>query len=617
MTRWTTLAGILALLLVRGAQLRAAEPGAPDRLPTAQEVYDIKFRQALTISIDTGTEVASDGEIRSALKDFYTSRDNKALWIDAGKLAPAALSVSAVVSKAGDYALKPEDYPLPPAAFGAAGATASPEEVAKAEVRFDLSVLRYAHDAHVGRVNPEQVSNMIDRGSTPPNPKKVLEGIAKAGDAGRYLLDFHPQHPQFELLRKKYLELIAGKPAKAPVVDNTAAVDTGPSTDSKELRIPRGPTLRPGDRHPQIVLLRQRLGSFLPPDAADADATSYDDVLAVAVRKFQADHNLPDDGIIDRGLRQLLNATSLRKDVALKAPQAPPASSAAADIDRILVNMQRWRWMREDLGEFYVLDNVPEFLTRVVDHGNVIFTEKIVTGKPDTPTPTFSQDMQFIEFHPFWNVPNSIKELEILPSLQQGGDIMDVQNLRAYYKGQPVDASSVDWTTTDIKNFEFQQPPSQQNVLGVVKFMFPNKFDVYMHDTPTKSLFNKTVRAYSHGCMRVHNPEQLAALLLEHDQGWSKADVERAIADGGNQQVRLQKQIPVHVTYFTAWVQADGSVSTFGDWYGHDNRLALALNGKTALLAQEVAVSNRKQKPAPDPGFHDDQSVPVNTTSRH
>ncbi len=271
--------------------------------------------------------------------------------------------------------------------------------------------------------------------------------------------------------------------------------------------------------------------------------------------------------------------------------------------------MQRWRWMREDLGDFHVLDNVPEFLTRVFDNGKVVFTERIVTGKTDTPTPTFSQDMQYIEFNPYWNVPNSIKTGEILPGLMKGKDIMGAQNLRASYRGQPVDVYSVDWSTTDIRSLDFQQPPGGGNVLGVVKFMFPNKFDVYMHDTPSKSLFDKTVRTYSHGCMRVRNPMSFATTLLEHDQGWGPDDVQRAVSDGNNQQVRLQKPIPVHVTYFTAWVQEDGSVSTFGDWYGHDRRLALALNGKTELLAQEraqeVALAIKKPKVAPDPGFQD------------
>ncbi len=606
MHRWIAVCGALSLLLAVAPMAAGAEPGGPDRLPNQQEVYEIKFRQALAIAIDGGSGNATSDGMRAALKDFYNDRSGKPFWIDGGKLSTAAEAVIAVVGRAGDYALKPSDYPLPSVPLGTGGAAATPDELAEAEIKLSLAGLNYAHDAHVGRINPEQVSNIIDRGSTPPDPKKVLEGLAKASDAGKELLAYQPQQPQFELLRKKYLELKSGKTTQAADISADASVvDVTATIDATAIRLPSGPTLRPGDTHPQIAMLRQRLGAFLAPDAAAGDENSYDDVLAVAVRKFQTDHNLADDGLVDRKLRRALNATALRKDVALKKAPAAKSEGSSAALDRIAVNLQRWRWMREDMGDYYVLDNVPEFLTRVVENGKVIFTEKIVTGKTDTPTPTFSQDMQFIEFHPFWNVPNSIKTGEILPKLRQGSDIMEVQNLRAFYKGQPVDVYNVDWSNTDIRNFDFQQPPSKENVLGVVKFMFPNHFDVYMHDTPSKSLFGKDVRTYSHGCMRVQNPDQFAAVLLEHDQGWSQSDVQRAIGSGGNQQVRLQKHIPVHVAYFTAWVQDDGKLATFSDWYGHDRRLALALNGKTALLAQEVAIANRAPKAAPDPGFQD------------
>ena len=586
-----------AFLLGAGLATQAAEPGAPDRLPTMQEAYAIKLHQALAAAIGGGHGAGRVNEDeRGALQAFYDKRDGKPFWTDGAKLTPGAQSAISAIARAGDYALKSADYPVPAASLGG-GAPAGAEELANAEVQLSVAALRYAHDSHVGRVVPEEVGNNIDRGSTPPSPLKVLEGLAQAGDAGKYLIDFNPHHPQFELLRKKYLELKSGKPVQTAV-----AMPSVP--DATALRIPAGPRLHPGDSHPQIALLRQRLGSPLPPDAAAEDATSYDDVLAVAVRKFQSDHNLPDDGIVDVRLRRLLNSTVAR-NISQPTAKQPPGSSPQ-EIDRILVNIQRWRWMREDMGDYYVFDNVPEFLTRVVDHGKVIFTEKIVVGKPDTATPTFSQDMQTIEFHPFWNVPNSIKEKEILPKLREGSDIMQVQNLQATYNGRPVDVNSIDWSTTDIKNFAFQQPPSKENVLGVVKFLFPNHFDVYMHDTPSKGLFSQTVRAYSHGCMRVQNPDQFAAVLLAHDQGWSNADVERAIANNQNQQVRLQTHIPVHVAYFTAWVQEDGSLATFGDWYGHDRRLELALTGQTALLAREVAIANAKANAvAPDPGLSD------------
>jgi len=599
-------AGTLSLLLLAATAALAAEPGGPERLPNQQEVFQIKFRQALAAALD-GDSVAAKAvapEQRAALKEFYNDRSGQPFWIENAKLTKSAESAMATISSAADYVLNPADYPLPSATLGS---DATPGQLAAVEIRLSLASLDYAHDAHVGRIEPALVSDIIDRGSTPPSPKKVLAELANAPDAGKALLAYHPKHAQFELLRKKYLELKAGKGLPVAPATVVEVVDSSAVVDATAVIIPRGPTLQPGDQHPQIALIRQRLGAFLAPDAGPEDLASYDDVLAVAVRKFQATHALPDDGVITPAVRRLLNKTVLRKPVAAK--EAPPKLDTPTEaLDRIAANIQRWRWIREDLGDYHVLDNVPEFLTRVFDHDKVVFTERIVTGKTDTPTPTFSQDMQFIEFNPFWNVPNSIKTGEILPNLLKGTDIMDRQNLRASFKGQPVDVYSVDWRATDIKSLDFQQPPGQGNVLGVVKFMFPNKFDVYMHDTPSKTLFDKTVRTYSHGCMRVRNPTSFATVLLEHDQGWGPEDVQRAVADGNNQQVRLQKPIPVHVTYFTAWVQEDGSLATYGDWYGHDRRLALALHGQMEQLAQEVAIANAKPKAAPDPGLQDSAS---------
>jgi L,D-transpeptidase YcbB len=602
-------AGALSLWLLAGGMGYTAEPGGPERLPNQQEVFQIKFQQALAAALDgpDSAKKTTDDE-RAALRDFYADRNGRPFWIENNKLTKSAESVIATIGAAGDYALNPRDYPLP---AGSLGSDPTPDQLADTEIKLSIASLDYAHDAHVGRILPEQVSNMIDRGSTPPKPKAVLADLAKAPEAGAVLLGYHPKHPQFAKLLKVYNALKGGR-APEPVAEpaSAAVAETTASADKTAVVIPRGPNLHPGDRHPQIAMLRERLGAFLSPDAGAEDQASYDDVLAVAVRKFQVRNDLPDDGIITRDVRKALNKTVKRKTTTIgKAPVAPKPEGSGAALDRITVNLQRWRWMREDMGDYHIINNVPEFLTRVVDNGKVVFTEKIVTGKTDTPTPTFSQDMQFIEFNPFWNVPASIKTGEILPKLRAGDDIMGAQNLRASYKGQPVDVYNIDWSTTDIRGFDFQQPPGKANVLGVVKFMFPNHYDVYMHDTPSKTLFDKSVRTFSHGCMRVHNPQEFARVLLEHDQGWDQSDVQRAVAEGSNQQVRLQKPIPVHVAYFTAWVQDDGSLSTFGDWYGHDRRLAMALNGKTELLAQEVAVAKRKAQTlaqaAPDPGFQD------------
>jgi L,D-transpeptidase YcbB len=227
-------------------------------------------------------------------------------------------------------------------------------------------------------------------------------------------------------------------------------------------------------------------------------------------------------------------------------------------------------------------------MLRVVENDQPVFTTRVVVGKTDKQTPVFSRDMQEVVFGPFWNVPTSIKIEEIRPYLREeaawffgGGGwntaVFQRHNLRVKIGGREVDPSAVDWNRFDIRNTEIYQPPGPGNVLGRVKFVFPNKHDVYMHDTPQKFLFANAVRAESHGCMRVQNPDQLAAVLLKRDQGWSQARTMSAIDTGYDQHVALRRKIPVYVTYFTLKVNADGSLSSYGDLYGHDARIAAAL----------------------------------------
>ena len=287
-------------------------------------------------------------------------------------------------------------------------------------------------------------------------------------------------------------------------------------------------------------------------------------------------------------------------------PQEPVASSAR--IKQILVNMERWRWLPHDLGGFYVTVNIPEFMLRVVEDGKPIHSTRVVVGKPDKQTQIFSDEMEEIVFNPYWNVPNSIKNEEIAPYMGQGGgffgggvdtSVLQRHGLRIKYGNRDVDPDTIDWTRNDIRNFDLVQPPGPTNVLGRVKFVFPNSHDVYMHDTTQKFLFNNPVRAESHGCMRVQYPEKLAEILLAHDKGWSPARVESTFDAGDDNHLALDQHIPVYITYFTLRVNDDGSISTFNDIYGHDSRMTAALSGKYIpdTWSDEVMADNQDDQP--------------------
>jgi murein L,D-transpeptidase YcbB/YkuD len=259
---------------------------------------------------------------------------------------------------------------------------------------------------------------------------------------------------------------------------------------------------------------------------------------------------------------------------------AAPKGGALAK--RLLANMEMWRWMYDDLGETYVLANIPEFMLYVVKGANVVWSERIVVGEIGKQTSIFSRRLKHIVFRPKWRVPESIKVLELWPSLKRGGGLMRQYGLELETKdGRSLDWRAIDWTKADIRDYEVVQPPGRKSVLGVVKFSFPSQHTIYMHDTPDRWMFNAAQRTLSHGCLRVRNSVRLAELLLEEDKGWDAAKIDELIKSGPlNNEVAIDGRIPVHLVYFTAWVDDAGRLASYRDVYGHERRVTLALAGR-------------------------------------
>jgi murein L,D-transpeptidase YcbB/YkuD len=538
----------------------AAEPDAPQALISPTEAIRVAVQTRLSAKF-TATTDAKKSE-QGALVEYYAVPDQRLLWVDENGLTDRGKAVMAEIEKADEYGLRASDYALPSTdGFSSSDANAT-DWLADAETKISFAVLGYARDARGGRIQPARLSPNLEPDLALPNPSEVIESIAIRSDPAAYLRSFQPDQPQFEVLRQKLIELRGG------TVETAKPVVT----------IPDGPVLKLGIEHEQVALLRKRLD--MPSENADGtplDEMKFDETVLAAVRQFQLAHGAVPDGMVGAGTRWMLNQR-----------QQPHAVGSPARIRAVLINMERWRWLPHDLGEFYVTVNIPEFMLRVVKDNKALFTTRVVVGKTDKQTPIFSNEMQTIVFGPYWNVPTSIKVEEIRPYLREeaawffggGGwntSVFERHGLRVKYAGREIDPGAVDWSRIDIRNTEIYQPPGPGNVLGRVKFVFPNKHDVYMHDTPQKFLFAKPVRAESHGCMRVQNPDQLAAVLLRQDQGWSQARTMSAIETGYDQQVPLRQRIPVYITYFTLKVNDDGLVSTYGDLYGHDARMAAAL----------------------------------------
>ncbi|MEO1265879.1 MAG: L,D-transpeptidase family protein, partial [Pseudomonadota bacterium] len=248
---------------------------------------------------------------------------------------------------------------------------------------------------------------------------------------------------------------------------------------------------------------------------------------------------------------------------------------------RIRLNMEMWRWMPEELGATHVIANIPAFKVRLNRDGQTIFEERVVVGKYTTQTPLFSDVMEHIIFRPTWGVPNSIKVRELLPGLLRGGDPISRKGLRLQVRGRDANPRSVNWRRADIRNYTVYQPSGPRNALGNVKFMFPNRHAIYMHDTPSKHLFKRSTRMYSHGCIRIRNPQNFAKVLLKTANDWAADQTAQTYKRGPNkEQVNFDAPIPVHLIYATAWVDPKTEkLSFFKDVYKHERHLKFALAG--------------------------------------
>ena len=536
----------------------AVEPDAPERLITRADAVRILVQNRLgqPFRNETEYEKAEHG----ALVEYYADSERETVWVDENGLRPRAQLVIRELRRARNYGLNTDDYDLPEEVILAANDKTPAGRLAEFEHKLSHAVLSYVRHARGGRIAPGSLSRNLDPTLELPDPLEVMEKIETLDDPAPYIRSFHPKHPQFEALRQALLKIRGGG-------------DDG----EERIALPKGPTLKPGMSHEHVAVLRKRLKvPVAEEDGAPVHpAELYDSNLEIAVKKFQKSRGMLVDGIVGPGTRRALNGGT-----------AVPKNRERT----ILANMERWRWIPDNIDKLNIRVNVPEYRFRVFDGDKVIHAERVVVGKLKNQTPIFSDKMEYLVFHPYWNVPNSIKVKEILPYLRRGGGgggwfsssysrprILQAHNLYVKYRGREIDAGSVNWNRVNITNYHFYQPPGGRNVLGFVKFMFPNKHSVYMHDTPTKNLFNQTRRTYSHGCVRVRNPRKLAEIILARDRGWSSGNVGAAIQRGKNQHVNLNNPIPVHITYFTAKVEKNGKITYFGDIYGHDSRMARAL----------------------------------------
>jgi murein L,D-transpeptidase YcbB/YkuD len=486
---------------------------------------------------------------------FYGARHFDPIWLSKNPdgsegFSPSALKLIDVFKDATSEGFNPADYLTPNLDVTAAGT--DPQKLADLETAFSASAIRYAHDAYLGRIAPEDVSNAIDPETKDLDAADVLTQLASSSDPAQVMLQLDPPGHEFQAL-------------KAALARFNEAEQQTP------ILIPAGRTLKPGMQDSRLALLRQRL-KVAEPVLADGEPDSYDDELVSAVMDFQSDAGLSPDGIVGPATLAALN-------------------NVGGKISRedIIANMERWRWLPHDLGDFHVLVNIPEFRVAVVQDDRSVFTTRVVVGKPATPTPLFSNSIKNIVVNPYWNVPASIVAKEIAPDMLRDPSYLDRENMEIVSGAHVVDASMIDWSSVTQGNWHYtvRQLPGGGNALGQIKFLFPNAHDVYLHDTPSKSLFGNAVRAYSHGCVRVQNPMDFADALLKYEPGLNASMLETMFGSR-ERWVNLKTHVPVHIAYFTVRADAEGNLHSYADIYGHNKRLIAMLEGKAGAVVRSA-----------------------------
>jgi murein L,D-transpeptidase YcbB/YkuD len=521
------------------AETAPAAPAAPAAVVATPAVDAMPVDKAIAAEIQKVIASATGDARRraDAVAKVYAARGNTPIWVEGDHYSDKAKATIARLGDAVSDGLNPLDYALPETNL-----TASTSElIANADLRVSMAVATFAEQASGGRVAPLSISKDITRKPERIGAEKALAQVAAAADPVKALDGFNPPTEGFRRLKAMLAEVRASKEADA--------APTEPVTFAK--------ALKPGMTDAGVPALRKRLGVTAPEGIADPNL--YDDALVTAVEAFQKESGLGADGVVGARTQAVLNG-------------------AHRDVEgEIIANMEMWRWMPRDLSQDYVFVNIPDFRVRVFRQGRQVHEARVVVGKANTQTPIFSGEMQYLVVNPYWHVPESIKVKEMLPAIQADpAGYFARHGYEVTWDGQVLDPTRIIWDENAVKAVGIRQVPGEANALGNIKFMFPNQHAVYLHDTPLRSLFNRDVRAFSHGCVRVDDPMAFAEAVLQGDPQWTVPKLQ-AMFGGDEKRVDIATHLKVHLAYFTAFVDDGGKLQLRDDIYGHVQRVKQAL----------------------------------------
>lgn len=558
---------------------------ALDSLPKMVQIVNdsLLYKNIQTVLSGKNKQLLGEVIYESALlNDFYRQRNYLAAWQDGFALYSRTSTLLESLEKATEDGLQPTDYHVEKLkklktnlkqAYKEQGITYATFLV-QLDILFTDAALHYAKHLYWGKINPVDLSISWDVERIPVNWSVLLYEAVKNQKVTAFFDQMRPKQVTYEKLKRSLA-----------YYRSLEQLGTWPT-------VPTGDKLEVGVDNDRVKVLRDRLNFevsipeldnaiktdtlLLPPKESNDSLefeqkvvidtffspTVFDTTLRKAVIEFQFKNGLATDGIVGNNTIKHLNV------------------SLAERVEQILVNLERWRWLPNDLGEQYLLVNIPAYQLFVYENSNdLMFQKKVMVGKTYHRTPVFSEQMQYLDLNPYWTVPYSIASKEILPKLKRNASYLDRNNMALFSGNRKINPYSVDWANVSRSTFRYtiRQNPSAKNALGIVKFMFPNQYNIYLHDTPSKSLFVKTKRAYSHGCIRLEKPLELAEYLLKDNPKWTPNKIKKSIEKGKNKRVHLTKPLPIYILYFTTWVDKEDNLRFQPDVYSRDKAVWQAI----------------------------------------
>ncbi len=542
---------MIPVLVAAGAGMRFDDRAIA--LQELQDAIDEQIHLSPAKLFDLPIPRTPRGRIHPKLVQFYHERDMLPLWTTASGPNANAATLRAVLGAADSQGLNPADYSIDQ--INRYWDRRETLDLARLELLLTLALGDYVSDLVEGRRHPREFDPKLfpTACDCDIDPALLAQQAINAPDLKAFLEEQAPPFPQYRQLRDKLAEF------------RTISAQGGWP------QIEPGQALKPGLQDPRIPTIRRRLSiTGELPTGDPLDGLEYDEIVMTAVKQFQRHHDLKPDGILERATLAAMNVPVAKR------------------INQIIVNLESWRWVGRDSGDWFLIVNIPSFELQGIRNNNIEMSTPVIVGEQYSTkmTPVFSDRVRYVEFNPYWNVPKSIARREMLPELKKDPSYLKKKNIRLFEgigpAGPEIDSSAIDWAQVSpeqMDRYRLRQDPGPDNSLGTVELAFPNQFDVYLHDTPAKDLFQQPKRAFSHGCIRVARPQEVAAYVLGGEaKGWDEDRVKAVIAEGKSRIVHLESSLPIYILYHTAVVNPNNNELYFyNDIYGRDAILEKAL----------------------------------------